>query len=157
MKHSKLRKKNIRNNYFRTPACSGETLFFSPFRSLLLLSFLHSSSMDEVTKQWEKLTLTDIEGEECALTNDVIDGSFAVVVKFFMKQKINLEAVARTFRGVWKADGDFEFRDLGNNRALIVFTDEVDMNRESFFTAHGPLTNIFWPFISWERMNASIW
>ena len=55
--------------------------------------------MDEVTKQWEKLTLTDIEGEECALTNDVIDGSFAVVAKFFMKQKINLEAVARTLGG----------------------------------------------------------
>ena len=50
--------------------------------------------MDEVTKQWEKLTLMDIEGEECALTNDVIDSSFAVVAKFFMKRKINLEAVA---------------------------------------------------------------
>ena len=50
--------------------------------------------MDEVTKQWEKLTLMDIEGEECALANDVIDSSFAVVAKFFMKRKINLEAVA---------------------------------------------------------------
>lgn len=85
--------------------------------------------MDEVTKKWEKLTLTEIEGEECALTNEVSDGFFAVVAKFFTKRKINLEAVARTFQGVWKADGDFEFQDLGNNRALIVFTDEVDMNR----------------------------
>ena len=71
--------------------------------------------MDEVTKQWEKLTLMDIEGEECAFTNDVIDDSFVVVAKFFMKRKINLEVVAQTFHGVWKADGDFEFRDLGNN------------------------------------------
>ena len=50
--------------------------------------------INEVTKQWEKLTLMDIEGEECALANDVIDSSFAVVAKFFMKRKINLEAVA---------------------------------------------------------------
>ena len=51
------------------------------------------------------------------------------MAKFLTKRKVNLEAVARTFRSVWKADGDFEFRDLGNNKALIVFTNEIDMNR----------------------------
>ena len=85
--------------------------------------------MDDVTKKWEKFSLTDVEGNECALTDNVIDDSFALVAKFFTKWKINLEAVARTFRSVWKSDGDFEFRDLGNNKALIVFIDEVDMNR----------------------------
>lgn len=62
-------------------------------------------------------------------TDGVINDSFAVVAKFFTKRKVNLEVVARTFHGVWKADGDFEFRELGNNRVLTVFTDEVDMNR----------------------------
>ena len=85
--------------------------------------------MDDVTKKWEKLSLTDVEGNECALIDGVIDDSFALVAKFLTKQKINLEAIARTFRSVWKSDGDFEFRDLGNNKALIVFTDEVDMNK----------------------------
>ena len=85
--------------------------------------------MDEVAKQWEKLTLTDLEGEECALREDAVDGSCAVVARFLTKRKVNLEAVARTFQSAWKADGDFEFCDLGNNKALIVFTDEVDMNR----------------------------
>ena len=81
--------------------------------------------MDDVTKKWEKLSLTDVEGKECALIDGVIEDSFALVAKFLAKWKINLEAVARTFRSVWKSDGDFEFRDLGNNKALIVFTDEV--------------------------------
>lgn len=85
--------------------------------------------MDEVTKQWEKLTLTNLEGEECSLKEDVVDGSFAVVARFLTNQKINHEAVAQTFWGAWRVDGDFEFRDLGNNKALIVITDEVDMNR----------------------------
>ena len=83
--------------------------------------------MDDITKKWEKLSLTDVEGNECALIDG--DDSFALVAKFLTKQKINLEVVARTFRSVWKSDGDFEFRDLGNNKALIVFTDEVDMNK----------------------------
>lgn len=74
-------------------------------------------------KQWEKLTLTNLEGEECALKEDVVDGSFTVVARFLTNRKINLEAVARTFRGAWRVDGDFEFRDLGNNKTLIVFTD----------------------------------
>ena len=85
--------------------------------------------MDDVTNKWEKLSLTDVEGNEYAPIDGVIDDSFVLVAKFFTKQKINLEAVARTFRIVWKSDGDFEFRDLGNNKALIVFTGEVDMNR----------------------------
>ncbi|KAK9997763.1 hypothetical protein SO802_022449 [Lithocarpus litseifolius] len=74
-------------------------------------------------------SLIEIEGAECALKDEVIDESFAIVAKFYTKRKVNLKAVARTFRSVWKADGDFEFRDLGNNRALMVFSDEVDMNR----------------------------
>lgn len=53
--------------------------------------------MDEVTKQWEKLTLTNLEGEECSLKEDVVDGSFAVVARFLTNQKINHEAVAQTF------------------------------------------------------------
>jgi len=50
--------------------------------------------MDEVTKQWEKLTLTNLEGEKCAHKEDIVDGSFAVVARFLTKWKINLEVVA---------------------------------------------------------------
>ncbi|KAK9984749.1 hypothetical protein SO802_034274 [Lithocarpus litseifolius] len=83
---------------------------------------------DDLGGWWLKLSLTEMEGAECALKDGVIDESFAVVAKFFTKRKVNLEAVARTFRSALKVDGDFEFRDLGNNRAFIVFSDEVDMN-----------------------------
>ena len=85
--------------------------------------------MDDVTKLWEKLSLTDKEDAEFTLSGGVIDDSFIIVAKFLTKRKVNLEAVARTFRSVWKVDGDFEFRDLGNNKALIFFIDEIDMNR----------------------------
>ena len=46
--------------------------------------------MDEIAKQWEKLTLTDLEGEECALREDVVDGSCGVVARFLTKWKVNL-------------------------------------------------------------------
>lgn len=55
--------------------------------------------MDKVTKKWEKLTLTDLEGDKCALKEGVTEGSYAVVARILTKRKINLEAVARTFRG----------------------------------------------------------
>ena len=85
--------------------------------------------MDDVTKLWEKLSLIDKEGVEFTLTGGVIDDSFAIVAKFLTKRKVNLKAVVWTFRSVWKVYGDFEFHDLGNNKALIVFTDKIDMNR----------------------------
>ena len=71
--------------------------------------------MDDVTKLWEKLSLTDKEGVEFMLTGGVIDDSFTIVAKFLTKRKVNLEAIAWTFHSVWKADGEFEFHDLGNN------------------------------------------
>ena len=36
--------------------------------------------MDDITKKWEKLSLTDVEGNECALIDG--DDSFALVAKF---------------------------------------------------------------------------
>lgn len=85
--------------------------------------------MDDITKLWEMLSLIGKEGTKCSLTGGVIDDSFTIVAKFLTKRKFNLEAVAQTVRSVWKANGDFKFHDLGNNKAHIVFIDEIDMNR----------------------------
>ncbi|KAL0008463.1 hypothetical protein SO802_009965 [Lithocarpus litseifolius] len=85
--------------------------------------------MEEVTKRWEKLSLTEPEGVEHDLSStDVIEG-FAIVAKFFTKRRINLEAVAKTLKSAWKIDSDFEVRDLGDNKAIFLFEDEVDMKR----------------------------
>ena len=37
--------------------------------------------------------------------------------------------MARTLKSIWKAEWGFEIRDLGKNKGLFVFNDEIDMDR----------------------------
>ncbi|KAK7858131.1 hypothetical protein CFP56_014554 [Quercus suber] len=52
-----------------------------------------------------------------------------LVANLFTKRRVNLEAVARTLKGAWKTEQSFELRDLGENKAIILFEDKVDMDR----------------------------
>ena len=84
--------------------------------------------MKDLSRYWENLALTEKEGLKFSLPESEVAEGFAVVAKFFTKRKINLEAVARTLKSFWKAEQGFEIRDLGENKALFVFKDEIDMD-----------------------------
>ena len=84
--------------------------------------------MEDLSRCWENLALTE-EGLKFSLPESEVAEGFAVAAKFFTKRKINLEAVARTLKSIWKAERGFENRDLGENKALFVFNDEIDMDR----------------------------
>ena len=51
-----------------------------------------------------------------------------LVGKFFTKRSVNMDAVAKTFRPLWRARQNFHIRDAGNNH--LVFTFEFDANME---------------------------
>lgn len=77
----------------------------------------------------QNLALTEKEGLKFSLPKSEVAEGFVVAAKFFTKRKINLEAVARTLKSIWKAERGFEIRDLGENKAPFVFNDEIDMDR----------------------------
>lgn len=83
--------------------------------------------MDDVCSRWKKLSLTERELVEHDFANtEVVEGA-ALVAKFFTKWRVNPKAVARTLKGAWKTDQSFKVHDLGENKAIILFEDEVDM------------------------------
>ena len=94
--------------------------------------------MDEVTKKWGNLSLTEREVVEHDLQDTELVEGAAVVAKFFTKRRVNLEAVANTLKSAWRTDFSFEVRDLGENKAIFLFEDEIDMIRI--------LTNDPWSF-----------
>lgn len=51
-----------------------------------------------------------------------------MAVKFLTCQNINIEAVACTFRPIWRTRGNFEVSDAGNNTVLFNF--ELDADAE---------------------------
>ena len=94
--------------------------------------------MDEVTKKWGNLSLTEREVIEHDLQDTAWVEGVAIVAKFFTKRKVNLGAVANTLKSAWRTDLSFEVRDLGENKAVVLFEDETDMIRV--------LTNGPWSF-----------
>ena len=53
--------------------------------------------MEEISKRWKKLSLTDIEGDKFDLSKEKKIPEFVLVGKFFTRRAINIEALAKTF------------------------------------------------------------
>ena len=56
---------------------------------------------------------------------------FALAAKFFTRRSLNVEAVVRTFRPLWRTCGDFQASDAKHNH--MVFTFEVEEDVEKVF------------------------
>ena len=51
------------------------------------------------------------------------------MAKFFTKRRINLEAITRMLKIMWRSRGSFDIHDLGNNTIMVLFDDEDDAKR----------------------------
>lgn len=85
--------------------------------------------MEELTDLCDRLSLTS--KEECRVdlsgTAGVSRGLLAA--KFLTKRVLNLEAVLRTLKSLWRATSGLKGRDMGDNRVLFMFNDTLDMDR----------------------------
>ena len=82
--------------------------------------------MDDLAQRWQKLSLLVNEGNKVDLTVKKKEGEHVLAAKFLTHRNVNLEAVARTFRPIWRTRGSFEVNDAGNNMVLFDFEFEVD-------------------------------
>ena len=57
-------------------------------------------SMEELTKDWKKLTLSSKEDNKFDLSKKKKMQTYTLAAKFFTRRSINIEAVVKTFRGV---------------------------------------------------------
>ncbi|KAL0012133.1 hypothetical protein SO802_007241 [Lithocarpus litseifolius] len=97
------------------------SLFLS-LLSLLNYLFLFSwGTMDDLTISWKKLSLSDKEGKKLALVKNTKRVEFVLAAKFLTKRNISVDAVAKTFRPLWRTSSDFRIRDVGDNHLLFTF------------------------------------
>ena len=59
-----------------------------------------------------------------------MDQGLVLAGKFCTKQRVNLEAIGRALRSVWRTKRDFEVSDMGENRVLLLFQEKEDLDRE---------------------------
>ena len=76
-----------------------------------------------------RLSLSEHEGEVFNFDNQACRKEYTLAAKFFTKRALNIEAVARTLKPLWRTKQDFEIQDMGNHILLFVFENELDANR----------------------------
>ena len=62
---------------------------------------------------WAKFTLTEDEEGGADVPNQEVVGVHRLAGKFFTKRVLNVEAVARTFKPLWKPVSELKIHDLG--------------------------------------------
>ena len=52
-----------------------------------------------------------------------------MATKFFTHRTLNMEAIAHTFKPLWRTKKGFEMKDIGKHIVLFVFAEESDADR----------------------------
>ena len=91
--------------------------------------------------RWEILTLSEKEQVGYVLPKDHRKGEFMIAAKFLTFRFLQMEAVARTFKQLWRTNRRFRIRNRGNNTILFVFesldgVDKILKSRPWSFDKH---------------------
>ena len=85
--------------------------------------------MEEIIRKCDVLSLSTKEGSKALLPRKMSTSEYVLAVKFFTKRNLNMYAVARTFRPLWRTRECFQLVNLGNNIMLFEFEVEVDAEK----------------------------
>ncbi|XP_050247342.1 uncharacterized protein At4g02000-like [Quercus robur] len=85
--------------------------------------------MEELTKDWKKLSLSSKEDNKFDLSKNKKRQTYTLAAKFFTRRSINIEAVAKTFRPLWRTRRKFEVSNAGDNILLFAFESEEDIEK----------------------------
>uniref|UniRef100_A0A2N9IPV8 Reverse transcriptase domain-containing protein n=1 Tax=Fagus sylvatica TaxID=28930 RepID=A0A2N9IPV8_FAGSY len=85
--------------------------------------------MEEITGRRNNFSLSRSEARGVPLTSRRTNQGGTIAAKFLTRRRINIEAVAKTFRPLWRADKGFTIRDMGENKAIFTFKDIIDVER----------------------------
>nr|XP_023884360.1 uncharacterized protein LOC111996607 [Quercus suber] len=84
--------------------------------------------MENLSAMWGKFSLSESEESKFQVQDDVLGEEFFLAARFFTVRAINIEAIARTLKLLWRTKKGFEVRDMGNHRVLFIFSDESDLD-----------------------------
>ena len=74
---------------------------------------------------WAKFSLTEDEEGGVDVPNQEAVGVLHLAEKFFTKRVLNVEAVAHTFKPLWRPVGELKICDSGDNVLVFEFEDMI--------------------------------
>ena len=84
--------------------------------------------MEDLTKSWSCLTLSENEGSNLRVTEEQAEIEYVLAVKFLTKHALNLDAIAKTFTPIWRTKNGFKVQREGDHIVLFTFNDESEVN-----------------------------
>ena len=107
----------------------GETPFLSYTVCSVQNLFLFLIAMDDLTKQWNCLSLSEREGDDLCIKKDRQSKEHIIAALFLTRRALNMEAVARTFKPLWRSENGFKIQREGDHKVLFVFDNKEDVDR----------------------------
>ena len=85
--------------------------------------------MEEITKNWNNLTLSECEGSNFRIKEEQAKTEFILVAKFLTKRALNIDAIAKTFTPLWRSKNGFKIKKENDHVVLFSFDDKSEMEK----------------------------
>ena len=85
--------------------------------------------MDDLTKHWSSLSLSDREGSGLRLKKEQAVDDFTIAARLFTKRTMYIDAIARTFSPLWRSKKGFSIKNNGDHIILFSFDNEAEVDR----------------------------
>lgn len=91
------------------------------------VSIVHT--MESLTKEWNRLSLSEKEGPGFLLSNSYQSNNFVLAAKFLTKEALNVDAVIKTFKPLWQSRNCFKVKSIGDHILLFIFDNKSEADR----------------------------
>ena len=90
--------------------------------------------MESLEGHWNRFKLTDKEEKGFDIESSLFSefagrNNLLLIAKLFSRKKAHKEALHRTLKPIWHTRANFEVRDLGDKRFLLIFDEALDLEK----------------------------
>ena len=85
--------------------------------------------MEELTKSWSCLTLSDVEGSNLQINEEEAVTEFVLAAKVWTKRALNIDAIAKTFTLLWRSKNGFKIKKEGDHVILFTFDNREEIDQ----------------------------
>uniref|UniRef100_A0A7N2L2Q0 DUF4283 domain-containing protein n=1 Tax=Quercus lobata TaxID=97700 RepID=A0A7N2L2Q0_QUELO len=85
--------------------------------------------MEELTKTWNSLTLSECECSNFRIKEDQAKIEFIIAAKFLTKRALNIDSIAKTFTPIWRSRNGFKIQKESSHVVLFTFDDKNEMEK----------------------------
>ena len=85
--------------------------------------------MEDLAANWNNLSLSEKEQKGFIMRTDHQTGEYMLAAHFLTPRFLLMDAVARTFKQLWRSTNGFKLKRLGDHKVLFVFDNLPDVDR----------------------------